>query len=133
MKPRQTCTPCATGHAAWARNAAVALALLAGACAACRADASVRTAAAGSGALSASAHLDFIVTVLPSLALSSLSTGVRVQSNLSALSVQRSALGAADGQPPSATLTLPYTHRGVDASVPAPSAAGTDVLTVASP
>jgi hypothetical protein len=115
-----------------ARCVAWALAGLLCGAATCRADSTVHSAAPTGGALSASAHLDFVVTVLPTLALSTQAAGVRVQSNAGTLALQRNAPGGWDGRPPSASLVLPSGRRGVDATL-APQAAGTELLTVAAP
>jgi hypothetical protein len=132
MKRPQHCTDPTRSVRTAARCAAWALAWSLCGTATCRADSTVHSAAPTGGALSASAHLDFVVTVLPMLALSTQAAGMRVQSNGGTLTLQRNAQGGWDGRAPSSTLVLPSGRRGVDATV-GTQAAGTELLTVAAP
>lgn len=98
-----------------------------------RAESTLQTAAPGSGAISASAHLDFRVTVLPSLALSAQPSGVRIQANGGVLTLQRDARGAWDGRAPTGSEQLRPRHRVIDTSMHTSVFAGSELITIASP
>ncbi|MDE2629047.1 MAG: hypothetical protein KGL99_18015 [Burkholderiales bacterium] len=123
-------------HDRLARRAGVrAAALLLGLALApvCRADSSLQSGAPGGAALSASAHLDFRVTVLPSLSMSTLASVVRIRANSGALTLQRDQIGAADG-PVRATSAQLQPHRQVvDTSMRSTAFAAGDRITIASP
>ena len=99
----------------------------------CRADSTLLTASPTSGPLTASAHLDFRVTVLPSLALSTQATGVRIQGNSGVLTVQRSPSDAWDGRAPTGSAQLRPRHQVIDTSMHTSDFAGSDLITIASP
>jgi len=83
--------------------------------------------------LGATAHLDFRVIVLPTLALSMQAQGWRVQGNSGALTLQTGAAGTADGGAPGTSVRLGARRRATDASVQATNAASGDVVTIAAP
>ena len=99
-----------------------------------RADSTLQSAAAGSGPISASAHLDFRITVLPSFGLAiKPGGGVRVQGNSGALTLQRDHSEAWDGRAPNTSSQVRPRHQVIDTAVPTPTLAGTDRITIASP
>ncbi len=100
---------------------------------ACQADSSLQSGPAGGGALSASAHLDFRVTVLSSLAMSTLAGGVRIQANSGVLTLQRSAMGTGDGRAPTTSTQLQPHRQVVDTSMRTLAYAAGDLITIASP
>jgi hypothetical protein len=99
----------------------------------CHADSSLQAASATGGPLTASAHLDFRVTVLPSLALAARGSTVLIQGNSGVLTLQRSETENSDGMAPSASTQLLPRHQVIDTSMQASAFAGTKLLTVASP
>lgn len=109
--------------------------LLVGAAAAstCRADSQARSAPASRGPLSASAHLDFRVTVLPSLALSMQAQGAQVRGNAGVLTIQSSRSDVDDGAAPSNSLQLRPRNLVVDTALPRSAIVANDVVTIASP
>ena len=100
---------------------------------ACRADSSLQSGPPGGGALSASAHLDFRVTVLPTLSMSTLANGVRIQANSGVLTLQRDSIGAGDGRAPTTSTQLQPRRRVVDTSMRSTAFAAGDLITIASP
>jgi hypothetical protein len=98
-----------------------------------RAESTLQTAASGTGAVSAPAHLDFRVTVLPSLGLSLQPGGVRIQANSGVLTLQRDARSAWDGRAPTGSLQLRPRHQVTDTSMQASAFAGGELVTIASP
>ncbi len=115
--------------------ARAALLLLIGAALAmhARADSQLQTAPPAGRALAATAHLDFRVTVLPSLALSMQPGGLRVQGNGGALTVQRSLRDAPDGSAPSSHALLRPRHQVIDSALPQSGLRGAELVTIASP
>lgn len=100
---------------------------------ACRADSSLQSGPPGGGALSASAHLDFRVTVLPSLSMSTLASGVRIQANSGVLTLQRGEMRAGDGRAPATSAQLQPHRQVVDTSMRTTAFAAGDLVTIASP
>ena len=100
---------------------------------AARAESALLSAPPGGGAISASAHLDFRVTVLPSLALSTHAAGVRIQANSGVLTLQHDARGAWNGRAPAASAQLRPRHQVIDTTMQASAFAGSELITVASP
>ena len=98
-----------------------------------RAESTLHPAASGGGPISASAHLDFRVTVLPSLALSAQPEGVRIQANSGVLTLQRDARGAWDGRAPTGSVQLRPRHQVIDTSVQTSAFAAGELITIASP
>ena len=98
----------------------------------CRAESTFASASPGGGPLTATAHLDFRVIVLPSLGLSTQASGVRIQGNSGVLTVQRGPSEAWDGQAPASSAQLQLRARVVDRLLQTPASAG-DLITVASP
>lgn len=114
----------------------IALALLligAVAASTCRADSQVRSTPASGGPLSASAHVDFRVTVLPSLALSMQAQGAQVRGNAGVLTVQSSRSDTDDGAAPSSSRQLRPRNLVIDTALPRAAILANDVVTVASP
>jgi hypothetical protein len=99
----------------------------------CYAESTLQTAAPGNGPITASAHLDFRITVLPSLALSTHANGVRIQANGGVLTLQRDARDAWDGRAPMASAQVQPRHRVIDAALPASAPDRGDLVTIASP
>ena len=115
-------------------RAALAVLLIGAAAAStCRADSQARSAPASRGPLSASAHLDFRVTVLPSLALSMQAQGAQVRGNAGVLTVQSSRSNVDGGAAPSSSLQLRPRNLVVDTALPRSSILANDVVTIASP
>ena len=100
---------------------------------ACRADSSLQSGPPGGGALSASAHLDFRVTVLPSLSMSTLASGVRIQANSGVLTLQRGEMRAGDDRAPATSAQLQPHRQVVDTSMRTTAFAAGDLVTIASP
>ena len=96
-----------------------------------RADSQLRSTP-GRGALSASAHLVFRVTVLPSLALSIQAEGAQILGNAGVLTVQHSSGVPVDGEAPSSSTQVRPRHIVVDAALPRGSR-GQEFVTVAAP
>ncbi len=99
----------------------------------CHADSALRSASGGSGAISGSAHLDFRITVLPSLSLSAQGAGYRVQGNSGVLTLQHSRVGAEDGRAPANSAQLSPRRQVVDTALRTASPDTGDLVTVASP
>ena len=115
-------------------RAALAVLLIGAAAAStCRADSQVRSTPASRGPLSASAHLDFRVTVLPSLALSMQAQGAQVRGNAGVLTVQSSRSEVDGGAAPSSSLQLRPRNLVVDTALPRSSIFANGVVTIASP
>lgn len=113
------------------RTAAAVLLIGAAAASTCRAESQARSA--GQGPMSASAHIDFRVTVLPSLALSMRAQGAQVRGNTGVLTLQSSRSGVDDGVTPGSSQQLRPRNLVIDTALPR-SAVGTgDVVTIASP
>ena len=119
------------GGFGWSRAAA----LLLGASLAqpCRADSTLQAGAPNSGPLAGTAHLDFRITVLPSLALSTQGPGVRIQGNSGVLTLQRSRTDAPDGRTPTSSTQLSPRHQVVDTAMHASNVEGGSLVTIASP
>ena len=131
------CTRHCTAHGSPLRRVAVdawgvVVLTLGGFAAQCHAESTQQQGLAAGAALSASAHIDIRVIVLPTLALSTQAAGWRIQGNSGALTLQRSAAGAADGQAPGASLQVSPRRRTTDTTVSL-GAAGSELVTVASP
>ena len=99
----------------------------------CRAESTVQSAPAGGGTLTASAHLNFRITVLPSFGLSTIGTGVRIQGNSGMLTLQRSQNDAWDGRAPAGSIQLRPRHQVIDTSMHVSSFGGSNLITIASP
>lgn len=112
-----------------ALNATAMLLLALAALPPCRAESGLPTAASTRVGVATSAHIDFRVTVMPSLALLTQATGVRILGNGGVTTVQR---GAADGGA-THTLLLRPRHLVTDVSVPVLGSRGGDLVTIASP
>lgn len=111
---------------------AVALLLLGAAAAStCRAESQVRSAS--QGPMSASAHVDFRVTVRPSLALSMGAQGAQVRGNAGVLTLQSSRSSVEDGTTPGSSQQLRPRNLVIDTAVPRSSVEVGDVVTIASP
>ena len=114
----------------------IALALLligAAAAPTCRADSQVRSAPASRGPLSVSAHVDFRLTVLPSLALSMQAQGAQVRGNAGVLTIQSSRSDVDDGAAPSSSLQLRPRNLVIDTALPRGAILASDIVTIASP
>lgn len=94
----------------------------------CRADSTLHVTASGRGPLSASAHVDFRITVLPSLGLSAQAGGMRVQGNSGVMTLQRGPREA--GGVLTASTQLQPKRQVVDTEL---LAAGNELITIASP
>lgn len=119
-----------------ARDLRIALALLlvgAASASTCRADSQVRSTPASDGPLSASAHIDFRVTVLPSLSLSMQAQGAQVRSNAGVLIIHGSRRDTDDGAAPSTSLQLRPRNLVIDTALPRGVILANDVVTIASP
>ena len=115
-------------------RAALAVLLIGAAAAStCRADSQVRSAPASGAPLSASAHLDFRVTVLPSLSLSMQAQGAQVRGNAGVLTIQSSRSDVDGSAAPSTSLQLRPRNLVVDTALPRSAILANDVLTIASP
>lgn len=115
-----------------AKRCAAALALLvflpAG-----RTDSTFRTAPAGGGPVSASAHLDFRITILPSMGLALSAQGMRVQGSGGALTLQGSPASAWDGLAPNRSLQLRAPRQFIDTTIPSGQFGANALITIASP
>ena len=120
-------------RAARMKRGAAALALAFGFVPMGRTDSSLQSAPSGSGPISASAHLDFRITVLPTLALSMQPAGVRVQGSGSVLTVQSNADPAWDGRAPQSSIQLRPQRRMIDASIPVSQFSSGALITIAAP
>ena len=100
---------------------------------ACRADSTLQSASPTGGPVTASAHLDFRVTILPSLALSTQAGSVRIQGNSGALTLQRDTSDAWDGRAPNGSAQLRPRRQVIDAAMHPSAFAGSDLITIASP
>jgi hypothetical protein len=97
----------------------------------CRADATLQVTASGRGPLSASAHVDFRITVLPSLGLSAQASGLRIQGNSGVLTLQRGPREA--GTAPTVSTALRPHRQVTDISLLASAVASSELVTIASP
>jgi hypothetical protein len=97
------------------------------------ADSTLMASASNTGPLTATVHLSFRVTVLPSLALSNRGEAIRVQGNSGTLTLQRSELDASDGSAPVGSVQLVPQRRVVDAALRTSSFEGGKLVTIASP
>ena len=86
----------------------------------------------GRGALSASAHLGFRVTVLPSLALSMQAQGAQILGNAGVLTVQYSSGEPVDGAAPTRSTQMRPRHIVVDSALPR-GTRGQEFVTLAAP
>lgn len=116
-----------------ARRGAAALALLVGFLPAGRTDSTFKTAPAGGAPVSASAHLDFRITVLPSLGLALSAQGLRVQGSGGALTVQGNTGSAWDGSAPSRSVQLRAPRQLIDTTIPTSQFGANALITIASP
>ena len=115
-------------------RAALAVLLIGAAAAStCRADSQVRSAPASRGPLSVSAHVDFRLTVLPSLALSMQAQGAQVRGNTGVLTIQSSRSDVDDGAAPSSSLQLRPRNWVIDTALPRGAILASDIVTIASP
>ncbi|MEQ1803895.1 MAG: hypothetical protein ABL900_00810 [Burkholderiaceae bacterium] len=96
-----------------------------------RTDSSLKTA--GAGPVSASAHLDFRITILPSLGLSMHSHGLRVQGSGTPLTLQSNAGLAWDGRAPMRSVALRPQRQVIDTSIPAGEFHSAGLVTIAAP
>lgn len=111
---------------------AVALCLLGAAAAStCRAESQVRSTS--QGPMSASAHVDFRVTVRASLALSMRAQGAQVRGNTGVLTLQSSRSGVDDGATPGSSQQLRPRNLVIDTAMPRSAVEAGDVVTIASP
>lgn len=97
------------------------------------ADSTLRASTANAGPLTASAHLNFRITVLPSLALSSAGPALRAQGNSGVLTLQRSQLDESDGRAPVGSAQLRPHRQVVDVMLRTSSFGGSNLITIASP
>ncbi len=88
---------------------------------------------APSGPMSASAYLDFRITILPSLALSMQGQGLHVQSNGGVLTLQSNSALAWDGRAPIRSLQLRPRQQVIDIALPATQFGGATLITIAAP
>ena len=98
-----------------------------------RTDSAFKSAPSGSGPISATAHLDFRVTVLPTLALSMQPLGLRVQGSSGVLTVQSNLNQAWDGRAPDSSIQLRPQRRVIDASIPVSQFSSGALITIAAP
>ncbi len=96
-----------------------------------RTDSALKTA--GAGPVSASAHLDFRITILPSLALSMHAQGLRVQGSGTALTLQSNASLAWDGRAPIRSVPLRPQRQVIDTLIPAGEFNRAGLVTIAAP
>lgn len=94
-------------------------------------DSSFKTTPAGP--LSASAHLDFRITILPSLALSMQGQGLHVQGNGGVLTLQSNSAQAWDGRAPVRSVQLRPRQQLVDIAIPAAQFDRATLITIAAP
>lgn len=97
------------------------------------AESTLQTTASGSATIGASTHLDFRVTVLPSLGLSAQTDGVHIQANSGVLTLQHDVRGVWDGRTPAGSLQLRPRHQVIDTLIRTSAFAGSDLITIASP
>ncbi len=116
-----------------AKRWAAALALCIGCLPVARTDSTFKTAPAGGGPVSASAHLDFRITILPSLGLALSPQGLRVQGSGGALTLQANAGAAWDGTAPSRSVQLRAPRQLIDTTIPTGQFSGSALITIASP
>jgi hypothetical protein len=116
-----------------AQRCAAALALLVGFLPAGRTDSTYRTAPAGAGGLSASAHLDFRITILPSLGLALSPQGLRVQGSGGSLTLQGDVASARDGMAPNRSVQLRAPRQFIDTTLPVRQFSGDALITIAAP
>lgn len=115
------------------KRCAAALALLVGFLPLGRTDSTFKTAPAGGASVSASAHLDFRITILPSLGLALSPQGLRVQGSGGALTVQSNAASAWDGAAPNRSFQLRAPRQLIDTTLPAGQFSGNALITIAAP
>jgi hypothetical protein len=96
-------------------------------------DSTFKTAPAGAGPLSATAHLDFRVTILPSLGLALQGQGLRVQGNSGPLTLQSNNASSWDGRAPSSSVQLRPRLQVIDAAIPAAQFNNGALITLAAP
>lgn len=94
-------------------------------------DSTFKTAPAGP--LSASAHIDFRITILPSLALSLQPQALHVQGTGGVLTLQSSSALAWDGRAPTRSVQLRPRQQVVDTSIPAAQFGSAALITIAAP
>jgi hypothetical protein len=116
-----------------AQRCAAAFALLVGFLPAGRTDSTFRTAPASGGPVSASAHLDFRITILPSLGLAMSAQGMRVQASGGALTLQGNTASAWDGTAPSRSVQLRAPRQSIDTLIPTSQFGSAGLITIASP
>jgi hypothetical protein len=97
-----------------------------------RTDSTFATMPVGKGPLSATAHLDFRVTVLPTLALSMQPTGVHVQGSGGPLMLQSHSTHGDGRAPASSTQLRPHRHV-VDTTIPNSQFSSGALITIAAP
>ena len=111
----------------------VALMLAIGLSSVSHAEAALQTSSSSGRSLNASAHLDFRITVLPVLALSAQTSGLRIQGNGGALTVQRDPVDRWDGRAPDSSIQMRPRGQVVDSAVHASTFGPGDLITIASP
>lgn len=95
----------------------------------CMAESSLQSGTADAPAR-ATAHLDFRVTILPSIGMSIGAAGARVQANYGAVTVQQEDAQGWDGRSPSTSVRLQHERQVVDRTV---QVASSGMLTIATP
>ena len=115
----------------WRGTALTALAL--GLASVCHAESALQTSSSSGRSLNASAHLDFRITVLPVLALSAQTSGLRIQGNGGVLTVQRDPVGRWDGRSPDSSIQMRPQGQVVDAAMHASTFGQGELITIASP
>lgn len=125
-KARVRAKPCAQ-----LRTAAAVFLIGIAAASTCRAESQARSAS--QGPISASAHVDFRVTVRPSLALSMRAQGAQVRGNAGVLTLQSSRSGGDDGVTPGSSQQLRPRNFVIDTAMPRSAVEVGDLVTVASP
>lgn len=113
------------------RRAAGMLLISAAAASTCRAETQVRSAS--QGPMSASAHVDFRVTVRPSLALSMWPQGALVRGNAGVLTLQSSRSGVDDGATPGSSQQLRPRNLVIERTMSRSAVEAGDLVTIASP
>lgn len=97
------------------------------------AESTVQAGTAAGAAVSASAHLNFRVTVLPSLTMSMLGSAVHVQGNAGALVLQHEQRNDWDGRAPASSWQLRQHHQVIDTVLSNTSSVGSTLVTLAAP
>ncbi len=85
------------------------------------------------GPLSASAHLDFRITIPPSLALSMQGQGLHVQGNGGVLTLQSNSALVWDGRAPNRSVQLRPRQQVIDVAIPAAQFGSAALITIAAP